>query len=545
MSEKVKSRKLNLPDWQTVLFAVCFFAVMLIDWERTSGLLWRNSNRLVGIVIAVMSFSHMKVPKIRRIVYCICGILCLGFWVLISFSSFGIENYLLWDARLIALNITVCGCCFAEAIISMVKDKSYIRFVSKSFYKENVALILTFVFWILACFSSDTLQNALYSLIIFVLLILTPFSQEEKKKIITGMGIGIIAGFWAIQIFAYGFRPYIKSMMRYSGIYYNANMFDLAALGVLVISLSYIFDWLQTSKKPDLKVVLAIINAAAMISFIVMSIGRLSVVLAFFFAGAFFIFSFVYFKTDIKRVSATLGMCAVTLLLTFPAVFASVEYLPRILKHPISIQYDYEWVDLENKDNYVKTDEFIDEVLKRSKKLVTTGTVETTEIQYDKILDPDYSEDKEYASMTKKNSGIKVRFAIWKTFIKELNLNGHTSEEMVLFYSPYSYAVHPHNVFIYMAFVFGIPAGILFLALMIIFICGEIKNMVKTGTDGKKLALLGLTLLFTLFGLAEMSWQFGQYLWFVIMLLPALTQKIQTKEEDNPKKGQIPSGCEE
>lgn len=544
--EKITNKfKLNRIDIRLVILTVCFIGAAFIDMGRTNGNwdVWRNANRCLGLIVATVSLCATGIGNKRLLPYGIASAVSLLLILTVPVWPFEIVPWHRADARLIVLNVLVIGIAFIEALIARIGK---IRNTEGGFkgvfsnpgrlFKDNYIGITAVVFWLLATVSPNHTYWPGYSLILLILLLLTPFSKEDLIRTVKGFALGTVIGFLAIQTIAWGFRPYTKEMIRYSGFYFNSNMLDLICLTVLVICLFGMYASLKEDKPRILKTVISVATAALAISLIVMSMGRLSIVLAFGFAGIFMILLLIFLKGKRKRVLKLWGICIASLIVAFPITFASVEYLPRILKHPIVINYDYNWVDLENPDNYVTVEDFIDEFGDRSKKLVTvtekndsstddanvSQTGPNPLIDYSKIKDPDFSEDKYYASYAKRHSGIKVRIVIWKTYLHNLNLTGHNPDEMRLYYSPYKQTYHAHNIFINTAYLYGIPAGILFVIsvaeILVTLVCGFIrrKDNVYIGT------VFGAIILLTVFGLAELDWQFGQLLWFALLLVQGM-----------------------
>lgn len=106
---------------------------------------------------------------------------------------------------------------------------------------------------------------------------------------------------------------------------------------------------------------------------------------------------------------------------------------------------------------------------------------------------------------------LNIRFSIYKTFLENLNLLGHSPQEGHYHIEDSDYMVwHAHNLWLQVAYYYGIPTGILFLAMTALLLKKHYRNM-KTHTDNSYAVIpFFLCVLFFCYGTMEMVWNIGQ-----------------------------------
>ncbi len=121
------------------------------------------------------------------------------------------------------------------------------------------------------------------------------------------------------------------------------------------------------------------------------------------------------------------------------------------------------------------------------------------------------------------------RLSIFRSYMQQLNLWGH--EEMGAMLSNGEIAIHAHNTYIQVAYDHGIPAGILFLTVLIMaLVCGIGYYRNSRQTDPLSLITPAIVIGFMVAGVSEWVFQYSNPMTIALMLAIApLTFKVREK----------------
>jgi hypothetical protein len=365
------------------LYTCCFICFVIIDWSRGSqtGWIWAFSVNLTGIFMCILTLSHFS---FRKSTYWPYG-LWLLIWILGSIGGFYIWGdafpygyvYQYWIG---ALNIL----CFGIIAIRMWQEKLFAKVacdMGKNPYR--LVLIILWILMVLGMTFSPSKERVwpIWYLCMFGFFYMVPFSDEERKQLWKGMAVGIVSGFFILQIYAYGFRPY--DVTRYRGAYSNSNAVALFYLVVLVMFLYLLRDMevrfnqlREMSIKPKFSMRCWLffyrLMAAGQVCFIFYTIGRTAIALSLLIMLAYGAMT-VNSVTVRKRLASLLGKwltMACFVLITFPLVFLTIRYLPTVLHHPIWYEGEYtvdkvHSFDPYNSDKYVSLPEYLEAAISR------------------------------------------------------------------------------------------------------------------------------------------------------------------------------------
>ena len=284
-------------------------------------------------------------------------------------------------------------------------------------------------------------------------------------------------------------------------------------------------------------------------------------------------------KDSLPKVMGKADLLGVITVAVFPIVFGTVRWLPTILHHPI--WYEGEWseekvhsFDPADSDKYVTLEEFLDTALGRflqilEKPAAVDGqamqdaagqgeagqgeagqgeagqeTVEESIVTEEETVDsgeelfmPDgyvrasaeaIGDEVPILDYSKDWTSSDIRVAIFKAYWKDLNWRGHSEKEGYYLITPKYRCWHAQNLWLQIAYYYGIPAGILLVVLTVVMIYYYISRCHKGKLDQKYgvLPLLFVILYFT-FGLMEVVWNPGQLVFVLIFLVqhPGLFRK--------------------
>ena len=148
---------------------------------------------------------------------------------------------------------------------------------------------------------------------------------------------------------------------------------------------------------------------------------------------------------------------------------------------------------------------------------IATVVVDTLEATTDKPVPVfDYEEE----------NSLKIRKAIYSHYLSKLRLRGHKEEENGLQITPNYFAPHAHNLFLQIAFSFGIITGVLFLCWVLLTLVLLAKQAFK---DRKRIDPFLFDLAIVLFGVMEIMWRTGQLSIALLFILPMFVKAKQKK----------------
>lgn len=533
-----------------VLHVICFACVMLIDWSRGAAewVYWATIINLVGVVMAIVMGSQFTWKKQSLKKYIIWCVICL------LGSAIG---YVVWQQNPGATFLTQ----YVTAVLGILSlGIVALRIWSERFEMQNATMghpLLVAIFVIMSilmvCSRLGEIWQ-LYYLVIFGMFYLIPLKEEEKEDFWLSLADGCIVGFFVIQIWAYGFRPYDE--IRYKGAYSNTNMnalFYLVTYIMVLFRLHYMWYKREQSGRKATTLfsifrVLFYLLAAGLCGFMVMTMTRTALLVGAAVTIVFAIYEFFVFRRiQLEKVllqCVTYGVCIVIL---FPCVFATVRYLPTILHHPVwwEGEYSQEKVhsyDGYNSEKYVEFDEFMQNMMLRmfgvnieAKRQQSSNVQELQDkpavcavlpvgvgsgnIRLTAMLGVAAAE--ELLTGEAADSGMHIRLAIYKKYLSNLNYVGHELDEGYFQITEHYHAWHGQNVFIQVLFYYGIPAGICFILLMVILGIQYLRMALRNKRVEIILALL-VWLVFIGYGMLESVWYMGQSILFLMYLVPKI-----------------------
>lgn len=522
MLEAMKGKFLR----KKTLYTICFILLGLIDFVRHTQQeeLWGPLVNCAGILLLVITASQYKLKELKgRFAYIWSGI----FVVLMSIAALWQEAHIFgiykWTAFVALINVWLIG-----ILAYRVSQKI---FVEKTIQvKWNAVSILAVIMTFFMMLSPCRAVWPIWFLAVFGLFYLTRFEKNDFLNLMEAMVDGTIITFFILQIYAYGYRPFDEA--RYLGAFSNSNM---TALHYLVTYTAILFKLHFLVMKGSAKKwrVIFFIGAAGLLDFQILTMTRTAWVIS---AVITILFGIVVVKGIWgKSWRALLGRAAalgLSVLILFPVVFATVRWLPPLRHHPV--WYAGEWkeskvhsFDPADSEKYTDFDEFMGDILER---LRIIGSINNP-----LVLKAQAAENVEYRPLTLIGSesltlSLRVRLTIYKAYLEDLNWMGHGKAEGHYILSEYNTFVwHPQNVWIQVAYYYGIPAGILFLALTVLILVKQICAIVKQKNVYSFVPLFISTVFFT-YGLTEIVWIVGQLILFLFlfMLHPQFGEKEVT-----------------
>lgn len=537
MNIKQNFKKTELPSWKRVLYTLCFFLICVID-QRSKTVSRVEYQHMLFLTLWPVPLGLLVLSHHARKI-CRHWPFHLG-WVLVSIASacvfeVFIDPFHMWQLALtIFASAQILGMAILETIFSWKTEKPFTKLAWRP-------ALLWLVMMLLMVLSRSDYQWPFWYLVAFPCLYLTVFTAEEQEDLFQGLLNGLILALLAFQAYCCVFRPY--DQVRYVGIYTNSNSNALFYCLVLIAFFVKIL-YVTKGKKSLLWRIFYWLGAGAVYSLLFMTIGRFAWIISFF-LGLIFLLSYCILtkKSCFLRRGAVLVVC---MLLTFPAVFSLVRYMPPLFHHPVWFAAEYSpskvhsW-DPWDSDKYINLDDLLEYSLGRIASLIPGSTVEAkenvttapsvseptptpasteeTEIHYIGPVDPsDPRVTTPPLTFDQDDDPYLVRMTIYKTIFSKLNLTGHLTTEQGFYLTPGFWVYHAHDIYLQYGMDFGIPVMLLFIALNIWCTIRMVKKMLHENPL-RYLGYLMIMQLPLIFGLIEYSWGSGSATIFLLFVM--------------------------
>ena len=245
---------------------------------------------------------------------------------------------------------------------------------------------------------------------------------------------------------------------------------------------------------------------------------------------------FVFIGYDIFKRKTFYGVLlhvvtlVIAVVLTFPACYLSIRYLPTILHHPI--WYEGEYVegssvcsfDPWNSSKYISFEDVMYSDVNRLLESIGIGS-DKWSVQFQQLMQalPVHAEELNGQEIAENEAGSSpdnpfnieelnalssstdARKVIYTYYWNHLNFSGHDKEHSGFWISDYTYYGHAHNMFLQIAYDYGIIPGILFLLIYLYSLYRAFRLCLK----GNWTCIVFL-LAILCFGMAEMVLVSGQ-----------------------------------
>ena len=567
-----------------LLYFLCFLAFELIDFLRNTqnGDIWSAAVGGTGLVMMVLIFSEYPLKewhygKHTRVYMAIWTVCCLG---IAGASALWQQHFILgiykWTFFLGVWNVWWIFLVGQEIVKPLWKAGSLLA-------KPDLTGILALVMAFLMTFSRSGRLWPVWFAAMFGMFYVTRFTREKLEQLFEAMVDATIVAFFVIQIYAYGFRPY--DVIRYLGAYPNSNVASLHYLVVYTMLLCKLHYLEKKNAKKGWRIFF-FLGAAGLLDFMFLTMGRTSWVTAIVITCFYGIF--VIWKNWKKKFSGVIARGAALVaafVVLFPVVFGTVRFLPAVLHHPVWYggEYSIEKVhsfDPADSPKYIEMDEFLEAVFGRivgtfykgdeageasvagnsTDNVVTVeaGTAEgkagagSADNTVAENTEDGENADRENAEPDNVNSAVAVdasqtsyeviekigpegmdealniRLSIYAAYLRNLNWFGHPDAEGHYQFADIDYfSWHAQNVWLQMAFSYGIPSGILFLILTVLLFRKNFGILKNAGNVPYKIIPFFICLLFFVYGLMELDWNVGQY----SLILLFITQHPQIREQ--------------
>lgn len=456
-----------------VWYALCFVILGLIDQRRGSaeGTLQMTYANLTGIVVGMLLLPSMKpafrYTKLFRVwsFFCIPGAV-LGCVIGQKYWMYAGQWYTA------VANIVVIGYLLLYIVWNWQEIKGRGRL------NKGCFLIVLSMLIIMVLSVHETLWPAWF-LFIYGSLYLIGIPKEKEETFLIGMMLGIIVWFFIQQTIAFGFRPY-DCTPRYRGLYSGETQ---NGIFYMVVFCAFTGMWLLLKKrkeKPVLRILCFVLSAGS-VAFQLFTGSKASFLgLAAAAVVAYMAFDIIIsgsFRHWILQ-GIMLWMCIAVLI---PIVYGSIRYLPTILHHPIWFEGEYNEqtsvhsYDPWNSERYVSYKNALRYSVGRILQMmgidiwdengqVRLRTHEAMLVHAAELGEHGNSPENFFSfEETDFSSSSSVRRTIYYYYFTHLNLAGHSKNNAGFYMADGLYYGHAHNMFLQIAYDYGIIAGLLFL----------------------------------------------------------------------------------
>ncbi len=518
------------------LYLICFLALNLIEFLRATqpGNIWSAAANCTGPVMMVIIFSQLPIRDfLKPANYVYTAICALAVGAVYFHWTGHMGEYYFGQMATAVINIWWLGLVIRWFFRKIIEEKAMKLQVGALGW---VWLILTL--WTLVSVAGRWWP--VWYLLMFGAFYMIRFGKEDKAALIRAMIDGTIASFFAVQGYAYLFRPYDE--VRYKGAFANCNMMALYYLIVYCMILFKLHQ-LHVRKSKLVWKVFYMALAGGLLAFQFLTVCRTAWVCS---VAVTLCYGWVVLHRAWGDGLGKLAVrgCALVLsaVLTFPAVFLSVRWLPTIHLHPI--WYEGEWNedrvhswDPADSEKYVELDEFLNEALGRIYNVLDLFHAVNPFVlrvyaasEADIIPEPDYDWTQ---------SSVLIRKVILQTYWERSTWYGHPKEDgHYIFEESGIYIWHGQNLWIQITYYFGYPAGLLLVLLTVLALWKAGKKAGSVRRDGYAMIPFLICIVYFLFGFTEVVWNPGQLILALVFIVmhPQLTGDAEEISGQGPEK---------
>lgn len=510
-------------------YALCFFLLGWIDQRRGSatGDLQMLMSNLTGPVLAGMLFPSIKKEFVRTryvLVWTVVSAVGIPAGILLGKHIWAYAGQ--WNTAVI--NVAVAG----YLVLYVIWNRQEIRARNRM---NKIWLFMVMGMLLLMQLSVNEAVWPIWFLVYFGCFYCIGIPDELEPMFIRGMLVGIIAWFFVQQSIAFGFRPY--DYVRYRGLYSGETQ---NGLFYMIVFCAFTGMWLYLREKKakwPLKLLCFLLSAGS-VAFLLLTGGRSSLlgavagaVVAYMLYDIFMVKSFKHWVLQ----GLVLGLCILALL---PVAYGCVRYLPTVLHHPIWFEGEYNEsysvrsFDPWDSERYVTFEQVLNINLGRildmfgieahfdfeneNENEVSVETPLSLTARAAAPGEPGSSEDNPLImENVKYGTPMGARIIIYCYYGTHLNFRGHTGEQALFYYTENAIpGYHAHDMFLQIAFDYGILPGILFLVWSAVCFVRLVRRKDLSG-----IICAAFFVAIVVYGLAEMAVVPGQITLVLMFLL--------------------------
>lgn len=518
MNQSYLSKIFNIIISKKTLYVLCFMLLNLIEVLRgsQSGDVWYVAVNCTGLVVMVIVVSGWPLRDFLTISNGIYTLACVIAMIVIGINWHPVTGrFVLWQVETAVMNAWWLG-----IIVKYLFTKAIVQKTLP--FKPGLMGWIWIIMSIFMIVSVSQRFWPLWFLLMFASFYLTSYKPEDKKALWDAMVDGTILSFFCIQIYAYGFRPYDE--VRYRGAFGNCNMTALYYLIIYMMCL-YKLHFLEVKKAHRGWKLLYLFGAGGMLSFQLFTLCRTAWI-------ASFVLTILYGIFVVKRLWGKKwrqviyrgGALALAVALTFLPVFYSIRWLPTILHHPVWYPGEYSVRKVHSYDppdskKYVELDEFLEQLIGRLHSFLITAFEQDPFLMKAEAGQFEEAEQVEFIEVPWLSRSVNARLAIYRVYLKDLTFFGHSlADGYYRLGESSAISWHAQNLWIQIAYTFGIPAGILMIVLTAVMIYIYFRRM-KESDAPYAIVPFFICILTFVFGITEIVWNPGQLIMFLFFFV--------------------------
>ena len=506
-----------------IWYAMCFLLLGIIDQRRGSavGEIQMLFSNMTGIVMALLLFPSLDCQKLRQKIYAVWTIPCI---ILTIAACIVGKIYWSYTGQWVTAVLSIAV--WSYLVIYIVQERKVWKNREGIRQPYFWGVMILFLLMVL---SAHEKTSTLWCLLIFGGFFIIGVPQSRQSDFFSGMLNGIIVWFFIQQILAFGFRPY--DYVRYRGLYSGETQ---NGIFYMIVYCAFLAKWLWSKEKKQSRLlsVFYFLMAAGCVGFLFFTASRSGLL------GAVVVTLVLITGYDIGRRKSFYGWLlhgaamVLCVAIMIPTVYGCIRYLPTVLHHPV--WYEGEYVEGESvcsydswdSSKYISFEEAMEDSLGRIfhafgidyhalfekyqsrlgvMKVHAEEISETAENESD-VEEPGSSPINYFMlDDVDTSDAMWAREVIYVYYWRHLNIIGHPREGQGFYTIWDRHYTHAHNVFLQIAYDYGIPAGILFIGIYLYSIFLALRMRKPEGWACAAF-LLGIIC----FGLLEMTLTPGQ-----------------------------------
>lgn len=379
----------------------------------------------------------------------------------------------------------------------------------------------------------------------------TNFRERDLNNLYISMLDGIILGYFIIQIQAWLFRPY--DTLRYLGMYSHPNMNALMHVCAYCAVLGRWY-WEKINKRSVFACILLIILSGLILDTMFFTSSRSALITVIVVTVVYLVFQMCAFKKKILELIVNIIALVTAVCVCFFPAYWMIRYIPAYVDNPIYFEGDIVEEKIQKGDTidslkYYEIEEALDGNIVRYLWFMNVEDAEAFESNiirwFEKILNPMQVQAienvEEYCELTdevyiepgtdskhpllkndEEYNSIKVRLEIYEYFMNKLELIGKTNKSQGVWLHWNFQATHCHNIFLQMAYDFGIIVGSIFIIVTFMLFMRIYRGLFENKSPMWYFRLFisaGFATIEVVFGMTEMAYIYGQLpltmFWFV------------------------------
>lgn len=539
--------------------------------ERVKQVIKKICTMLVTVAgLVVLYFSVIKstfgTNALDKVVYLI-GICCLLFlvinaiWLPAKEKPQGVQTKKMWvdwiqSACIAYAVLSACRYVNALGLKTQITNQNRITYcvvallltmplLKKSldfryFWRRiNWVTLVPWIVFIIPVIQNRYEKNWTWLLLLLTAFVLFKLEHEEMERFLHNFGNGIYISFFFTTLYALMHRPYNRWILyRYAGMFHTVAYTGMFLSVVVAVSLGRILMTVASDKKDRVFGLDAFVLATST-GYIFLSMTRTAILAIGVTAVFALILIICIYKPDIwsflRRGIGVFLLC----FFSFFMVFTVTRIVPAVINEPEYLEIEQlQGVGVSKGEktdsyNYMSFDRYLSIFFGRLGGESAKNETDTSEIllaSNQVFLPATITVQTGEEGKTDLSNG---RFDIFRTYLKAIGWESHEDFAAIDPDTGIEYA-HAHNAFLQISYLFGLFAGIMFLAVCVLSWITSIYYLVKNKQS--KEAMLP-SLMVTIFGITSMvEWTFNPCNPIGFAFLFIQTVLMQRAVEAKPKK---------